>query len=197
MASIRLDPPAQFDFSKPDEWPKWKRRFQQYQSTAGLATEDETRQVDTLLYCMDEEADSVLTSTNIRADDRKKYTAVIGKFDNYLKVRRNTIFERAKFNRRSQREGESVEQYIADLYELAEFCEYGDLKEEMRDRLVVGIRDLALSEKMQTEAGLTLEEAKTMIRQKEAAKEHQREIQGDSEASLNRLSSGGNPQGGY
>ena len=121
MASIRLDPPSQFDFFKPHEWPKWKRRFQQYRSAAGLATEDETRQVDTLLYCMGEEADSVLTSTNISADDRKKYTAVIGKFDDYFKVRRNAIFERAKFNRRSQREGESVEQYIAKLYELAEF----------------------------------------------------------------------------
>ena len=79
--------------------------------------------------------------------------AVIGKFDQYFKVRRNTIFERAKFNRRSQKEGESVEQYITDLYELAKFCEFGELKEEMLcDRVVVGIRDLALSEKMQTEA---------------------------------------------
>ena len=81
---------------------------------------------------------------------------------------------------------------IADLYELAE---YGDFKEEMlHDRLVVGIRDLA---QMQTEAGLTLEKAKTMIRQKEAAKEHQREIQRDSEAYVNRLSSGGNSQGDF
>lgn len=44
----------------------------------------------------------------------------------------------------------------------------------LRDRLVVGIRNLGLSEKMQTDPDLTLE---TMIRQKEAAKEHQRERQ--------------------
>ena len=57
---------------------------------------------------------------------RKKYDAVVGKFDAYFEVRRNTIFERARFNRRSQREGESAEQYITELYELIEFCEYGD-----------------------------------------------------------------------
>lgn len=60
MAGIRLNPPEQFDFSKPDEWPKWKKRFEQYRSASGLKTEEDPRQVDTLLYCMGEEADSVL-----------------------------------------------------------------------------------------------------------------------------------------
>jgi hypothetical protein len=39
------------------------------------------------------------------------------------------------------------------------------------DRLVVGIRDKELSEKLQMDAALTLECAKKKIRQKEAAKE--------------------------
>ena len=131
MAGIHLKPPGQFDFSKPDEWPKWKKRFEQYRSASGLNAEADPRQVDTLLYCMGEEADSVLASTHISAEDRKKYDAVVAKFDAYFQVRRNIIFERAKFNRRSQREGESAEQYITELYELIEFCEYGGLKEEM------------------------------------------------------------------
>ena len=67
----------------------------------------------------------------------------------------------------------------------------------LRDRLVVGIRDLALSEKMQTKAGLTLERAKTLIRQKKATKEDTREMQGEGEAILNRLGQGGNSQGSY
>jgi hypothetical protein len=50
------------------------------------------------------------------------------------------------FNRRSQQSRETAEQYIMALYDLAENCEYGDLKAEMiRDRLVVGIQDDALS----------------------------------------------------
>ena len=59
-------------------------------------------------------------------------------------------------------EGESSEEYITELYRLIEFCNYGDLKEEMlRDRLVVRIRDISLSEKLQTDPNLTLERAKT------------------------------------
>ena len=112
----------------------------------------------------------------------------MGKFDDYFKVRRNKIFERAEFNLRSQQEEVSTVQYITELYELIEVGEYGELKEEMlREQLVVSIRDLSLLEKLQTDPEPTLERVKTMVRQKAAAKEHRWELQGDQEAALNRL----------
>ena len=84
----------------------------------------------------------MLASTNVSQAERAVYATVLENLDSYFQVRRNTIFERARFNRRCQREGESMEQYITELYSLIEFCAYGDLKEQMlRDRLVVGIRD--------------------------------------------------------
>ena len=47
-----------------------------------------------------------------------------------------------RLNRRSQQSGETAEQYIMVVYDLAENCDYGDIKEEMiHDRLVVSIRD--------------------------------------------------------
>ena len=78
---------------------------------------------------------------------------------------------------RDQKKGESVEEYITSLYELFETCEYGTLHEEMlRDRLVVGIRDATLSDKLHPDATLTLEKAKKMVRQKEAVREHRDEL---------------------
>ena len=66
----------------------------------------------------------------------------------------------ARFNRRSQQEGESAEQCTVSLYTLAESCEYGLKKEELiRDKLVVGIRDTPLSECLQLDPDLTLEKA--------------------------------------
>lgn len=180
MANVRLQPPDSFNFRNPDDWPKWKRRFEQFRSASGLITEDEVRQVSTLLYCLGEEADDVLTSTNISDGDRKKYDPVMAKLDEFFKVRRNVIFERARFNRRNQLEGESAEQYITALYSLVENCEYGNLRDEMlRDRLVVGIRDAALSERLQMDADLTLEKAKKAVRQKEAVKEQHLQLRGD------------------
>ena len=72
-----LQTPAPFPFNSPDEWPKWKKRFEQYRIASGLAKEDDERQVSTLLYCLGEEADEVLTSTNITGESRKKFAREI------------------------------------------------------------------------------------------------------------------------
>jgi len=64
-ANIKLDPPQPFQFKKPDEWPRWRRRFEQFRVASGLAAQSEAQQVSMLLYCLGEEAEDVLTSTNI------------------------------------------------------------------------------------------------------------------------------------
>ncbi|KAL5503067.1 hypothetical protein EMCRGX_G009958, partial [Ephydatia muelleri] len=169
MADIRLQPPEAFDFKNPDDWTRWKRRFEQFRIASSLDTQSDSKQVSMLLYSMGEEAEVVLVSTGITDEERKSYKKVVEKLDEYFHVRHNVIFERARFNRRDQLEGESGDQYITELYYLAERCSYGQLTSEMiRDRLVVGIRDLALSERLQLNPDLTLEKAKTMIRQREA-----------------------------
>jgi len=75
---------------------------------------------------------------------------VLEKFDNHFQVRQTQIFKRARFNKRNQVDGESAEQYITTLYQLAERCKYGQFKPEIiQDQLVVGIRDTTLSKKLQ------------------------------------------------
>ena len=104
-------------------------------------------------------------STNISEDQRKQYEAILSKYDVFFRVRKNVIIERAKFNRHSQFLDEPAEQFIASLYNLAADCNFGDLKDQLiRDRIVVGIRNQALSEQLQSDPELTLEKAKTLVR---------------------------------
>ena len=78
---------------------------------------------------------------------RGLYAKVISKLNDFFKVRRNIIFERAKFNCWDQAEGESAEQYITCLYNLVEMCVYGALKDDLlRDRIVVEVWDKLLSD---------------------------------------------------
>ena len=129
------------------------------------------------MYCMGEQADSVLTSTKISTKDKQKYDSVISKFDDYFKGRHNVILEWARFNKRNQLIGELVEQYITVLYTLIEMCEYGDRTEELLcDRLVVGIRDSSLSEHLQMESELILEKAKKIVCQREAMRDHHQQL---------------------
>ena len=93
MAGIRLQPPEPFNFKQPNEWTRWKRRFEQYRVASGLVEKGEACQVCTLLYCMGKEAGDVLTTTKIEEADKKKYDKVIDKFDGFFKVWWNTVFE--------------------------------------------------------------------------------------------------------
>ena len=177
------NPLGKFDFRHPNEWPKWKRHFTQYLAATGLESEGDARKVSTLLYTMGDEGDDVLTPTNITTAGRKKYDTVHSKFDSFFDVRKNVIYERAKFNQRNQKEGETAKQYITTLYRLVETCDYDGLKDEMlRDRLVVGIKDKTMSQKLQTKADLTLESAKKEILQKEAMQQQQQELEDGANA---------------
>ena len=150
-----------------------KSNFEFYLSASCHDKESDKRQVSTLLYCLGDTADDVLTSTNISEDARKRYSDVLAKFGKFFKVRKNVIFERAKFNRCNQLPSESAENYIIVLYHLVDTCEYGELKEMLRNRLVVGMRDNALSKRLQMDAKLTLDKVKTELRQKKAAHQQQ------------------------
>ncbi|MCG8044483.1 MAG: RNase H-like domain-containing protein, partial [Candidatus Thiodiazotropha endolucinida] len=81
-----------------------------------------------------------------------------------------------------------MDKFITSLYTLAEHCNYGNLKNELiRDRIVVGLRDAKISEKLQLDADLTLETAVNQARQKEAV--HQQQSIVRSQISDNKLDS--------
>ena len=139
-----------------------------------LSDKSDERQANTLLCCLGADAEDILSTTNITADNHKRYQKVLEKFDEFFAVRRNIIFERARFNKRTQQQGKTAEDYITVLHQLADSCEYGNLKQEMiQDRLIVGIRDEALSECLQIESDLTLDKVKELIKQKEAVQQQQ------------------------
>lgn len=79
--------------------------------------------MSTLLYCLGDAAEDVLSSTGITAEE---YDTVMAKFDAFFKVRADVIF-----NWRCRRDGETAEEYITTLYGLVQTCNYRALQEEM------------------------------------------------------------------
>ena len=75
------------------------------------------------------------------------------------------------FCRPSQNPSEPVDTFIQDLYCLAEKCEYRTLRDELiRDRIIAGVLDDALSDRPQAGFDLILTDAACMSRQTEARK---------------------------
>lgn len=169
--------PEKLDFRRPEEWKRWFTRWERYRVISGLKKQDDETQVNTLIYAMGREAEDVLASLKLSDAEKLNYDAVTRAFAKHFVPRTNVIYERAKFNSRKQEAHESVDAFVTELYRLAETCEYGDLKEELiRDRLVVGLADTQLSEKLQLNAELTLEAAVTAARNSETIKQQQKDL---------------------
>ncbi|UYV76749.1 K02A2.6-like [Cordylochernes scorpioides] len=160
----QIQPPETFDFSTPNEWPKWRKRFERYLVVSGMKKKEEADKIDLLMFEKEEEA--------------TKIDSVLKAFDSHFCVRKNIIYERAKFNSRIQEDREPVDEFITSLYKLADSCKFESLHEQLiRDRIVVGVRDRALSEIMQLDSELTLKKAVKMVRQQEAVRQQQVDLQ--------------------
>ena len=118
---------------------------------------------------MGDKADDILQSFNPSEEALKSYKTVKERFDTHFVQRRNIIFEKAKFNSQKQELGESVDDFITDLHYLARCYNYEILHEEMiHDRIVVGIHDNELSQKMQLEPDLTLKQVDILVSKNQA-----------------------------
>ncbi|UYV79219.1 hypothetical protein LAZ67_17001575 [Cordylochernes scorpioides] len=175
----QIQPPETFDFSTPNEWPKWRKRFERYLVVSGMKKKEEAEKIDLFMYLMDNRADDIFRTFKFeKEEEATKIDSVLKAFDSHFCVRKNIIYERAKFNLRIQEDQEPVDEFITSLYKLADSCEFEGLHEQLiRDRIVVGVRDKALSERMQLDSELTLEKAVKMVRQQEAVRQQQVDLQ--------------------
>ena len=176
----KFDPPTNFDFNKPAEWPDWRKRFSRYRTATKLDKESAEIQISTLIYAIGKEAENIFDSfTWENEDDKKDFDKVLKMYDNYFVPRKNVIHERARFHQRGQNQGETIEMFVRSLYEIADACDFKCKEEQIRDRLVIGILDRELSEKLQLQCDLTLNMAIQMARQSELVKS-QVKIQGQA-----------------
>ena len=91
------------------------------------------------------------------------------------------IYERYRFNNHKQEPGESIAAYLTELRTIAKNCQHEDVTPEeiLRDRIVLGIQDNKMRERLLRYNDLTLQKAIDLIK---AAKqtEHQVKLMGGS-----------------
>ena len=84
------------------------------------------------------------------------------------------------FFSRNQDSGESIDHYVTVLKNLANTCEFGALKESLiRDRIVFGIQDSSVRERLLRDVKLTLETAIEKVRSSEFTQIQLKQIKAD------------------
>ena len=75
----------------------------------GLSKKSGAVQVSALVYTMGAEAEDILASFRLSAEDGSDYDVVRERFERHFVHWHNSIYERARFNSMMQQQGESVD----------------------------------------------------------------------------------------
>ncbi|WAR22839.1 hypothetical protein MAR_036508 [Mya arenaria] len=152
MAIFNVPPPDNFNFKRPEKFDKWFQRFKIFSVASGLNAKKDNVKINTFLYCMGKEAEDILKSVGITEENAKVYKELVKAFKTI------SLFEETHSLKKQY---SILELNNLDLlFVLSEHCGYGELNDErIRDRIVVVIQDIRLSEKLQLDHELTLENA--------------------------------------
>ena len=100
------------------------------------------------------------------------------------------ILERFKFFKRDRQENETIATYISELRKLTRDCEFGTTLEDMlRDRLVCGVRNNKIQQKLLSEATLTFEQAVTLSSAMERAERNLKDLHESQDLSVHAFQS--------
>ena len=148
------------DFRHPDvlslegnvsnNWKKWRQKFELYLEASGKsAIPDKTKVAILLNLIGDEPLEIFNTFAFSEPKSCEKLKDVLDKFEDYCAPRKNIVYERFRFFSRSQGEGENFSVFLTAIKKLAATCEFGPQEESLiRDRVVLGVSDRALQERL-------------------------------------------------
>ena len=127
--------------------------------------------------------------------DDAKIVPALARLERYCQPCRNIPFERYRFNRRSQEAGETYDQYRTALRKLSENCDFQSISpdEILRDRLVFGISDNKVRERLLRESNLTLAKADEICRAAESMILQMKVVEDRSDNTVNFVKSGKEP----
>ena len=70
----------------------------------------------------------------------KSYADIVKILKEHLSPAPLVVAERFRFHKRDQKESKSINEYVAQIRKMSKYCNFPDLNDTLRDRLVCGLR---------------------------------------------------------
>lgn len=153
-------------------WKKWRRAFEFFVEGKGVTNPKQKKSL--LLHCGGmalQDVYSTLPPAAEPEEDENVYTVAMDQLDQYFTPQVNVPYERHMFRSLTQEPSESIDQFVTRLLQKADFCDFGDKRDEnIRDQVIEKCSSNRLRTKL-LERGttLTLQQLQTIARSMEAS----------------------------
>lgn len=179
---LRIPEPMITTENLAENWRKFKDELFDYIIAGGYDKKDDIVKIALFRNLIGNDGKELLKTFDISEDDLKEFDKIIKAFTDNCSEKVNVIYERYCFYSRKQGEHEKFDIFYTDVKKLAKTCEFADKENEMvRDRIIFGINNMALQEKLINKGAQELSKTLEACRLWERSKMQTEEIQQSSE----------------
>ena len=137
-----------------EEWTSYTERLQQYFTANDIKTAEKQRAI-LLSVCGATTYQLIRNLTAPGKPTDHTFQQLVQLVQSHRTPPPSVTVQRFTFNTRSQKEGETVAQFVAELRRLSEHCHFeATLDDMLRDRLVCGVRDVQVQRRLLAEPNL-------------------------------------------
>ena len=173
-----------------EEWPAYTERLEHY-LTANDVTDGGKKRAILLSVCGPVTYGLIRSLVAPKKVTEFTYAELVEKVKTHYNPRPSAVVQRYKFNSRKRQPGESVAHFVAELRKISEYCEFGDTLDVMlRDKLVWGIADSRIRQRLLAEDNLDFKKALDMAQAMELAAEDSKELSASAPVAVHKLQGG-------
>ena len=172
-------PKIDLQVDKGTDFTAWRIQWECYCNLSGLAGQAAEKQVEAFNLCLSRETLAIVQNLGLTNAEKKDVAAIIQALQRYVDGQMNETVERRNFRRRTQQPGESFDDFLISLRELAKtcrFCSESCTEKSIRDQVIKGISDGDTVEDLLQENELTLATTIAKCRSREATKKRRSDI---------------------
>nr|XP_023665672.1 LOW QUALITY PROTEIN: uncharacterized protein K02A2.6-like [Paramormyrops kingsleyae] len=163
-----------------EDWTEYEERLGHFFDANGIREEDEAKKRSILLsVCGAKTYKLIRNLATPRKPGEVPYKELVQLVSNHHNPKPSVIVQRFKFHSRFRKSGQSVANFVAELRQLSEHCDFGAVLDDMlRDRLVCGVNDDAIQRRLLGETPpLTFKKAFEISQGMETAASNAKDIQ--------------------
>ena len=117
-------PKLDLDVDRGSDFLAWEKQWNSYMTLSGLADSDAAIQVHALQFCMSRETLTVMENLGLTDAQKADQEQIIAALKQHVQGRINVTVERRNFRQRKQASGETFDDYLVALRELAKTCSF-------------------------------------------------------------------------
>ena len=157
------------------DFEEWKDQWASYCTLSKLAEESAVTKVQVLILCLSRETLAIVNNLGLTTEQKQDPSAIITAIKRHIDGHINESIERRNLRCRTQQPGESFDDFLVSLCEVAKtcgFCSEQCTQKSIWDQIIEGSLDGDVTENLLKQPNLTLDTAMTMCRAQEAAKKN-------------------------